>query len=152
MKSLKRIVLIGCALIGVAGLSSCSYEETTRFSYTVEGLTMMAVPSASAPDATEAKAETMFMDFMNRFHLLEPMTYVNEAGTHSAARELNDEEAAIVFWDRWRLYNFELPELRGSYREAGYEAVRAEFCYALTRDDGAVLLWERAYFDWPNLN
>ena len=148
MKRLLKVLMIGCALIGVAGLTSCSYTEQDKYFYTVEGLIISGIKTDGSPVASDKE----FMAYMDQYHMLDPMFFSNEAGTHSAARELNNDEAAIVFWDRWRLYNFNLPQLRETYREAGYESVRAEFWYALTREDGTVLLWERAYFDWPDLD
>lgn len=149
MKRLFKIITLGCALIGAAGLCSCEREAWNNYAFAVDSGTN--VRAETPLDSTGmGTGFSELMDYMRRLGMFEYEDFDNEARTLEDAMRKNDEEAMREFNDRVRRFNRE--ELRDLYKRAGYLSVYGNVNYIMTREDGKLVASQDLSFEFLDLN
>ena len=149
MKRLFKIMMLGCALVGAAGLCSCEREAHNSYAFTLDA---NAKVTAEAPiDSTRlGTGFSELMTYMRRLDMFEYEDFDNDARTVEEAMQKNDEEAMTVF--NMRVRSFNKNELRDIYKRAGYLSVSGNITYIMTREDGKLLASQDLSFTFPDLN
>lgn len=149
MKKIWKVIMLGCALIGAAGLCSCEREMYNSYAFTLDANTRV---TAEVPldSVTLGTGFLELSDYMRRLGMFEYEDFDNDARTIEDAMQKNDEEALAIFKTRLRAFN--KMELRDIYKRAGYLSVSGNVNYIMTREDGKLVASEDLSFDFPDLN
>ncbi|MDE7149106.1 MAG: hypothetical protein K2O01_01655 [Bacteroidales bacterium] len=152
MKKILKVIMLGCALIGAAGLCSCEREAHNSYAYALEANSSVKaeVPLDSAASSKLGGGFVEMTDYMRRVGMFEEEDFDNDARTIEEAMQKNDEEAMAVFNTRLRAFNKN--ELQDIYKRAGYLSVSGNVTYIMTRDDGKRVASEDLSFNFPDLN
>lgn len=141
--------MLGCALIGAAGLCSCEREAWNNYAFAVDSGT--SVKAETPLDSTGmGTGFSELTDYMRRLGMFEYEDFDNEARTIEDAMRKNDDEAIAVFNMRVRSFNKE--ELRDIYKRAGYLSASGNVNYIMTREDGKLVASQDLSFEFPDLN